>query len=59
MKNNEFFDDFGRCPECEGTGEIEVEAYYEETDEFGTEIIDCPHCGGTGMIESFDWEEDQ
>ena len=42
------------CPECEGTGEIEVPIGFHtgnpETDDWDVETCDC--CGGTGEIEA-------
>jgi DnaJ-class molecular chaperone len=42
------------CPECEGTGEIEVPLGFHtgnpETDDWDVETCDC--CNGTGEIEA-------
>ena len=42
------------CPECNGTGEIEVPIGFHtgnpETDDWDVETCDC--CGGTGEIEA-------
>jgi DnaJ-class molecular chaperone len=42
------------CPECEGTGEIEVPLGFHtgnpDTDDW--DVADCEECGGTGEIEA-------
>jgi DnaJ-class molecular chaperone len=34
-----------RCPECNGTGEIQMES---DDDDGAAEIVECPVCNGTG-----------
>jgi hypothetical protein len=46
------------CPECNGTGEIEVPLGFctgnPETDDW--DIEDCPKCDGTGEVGNYDDE---
>lgn len=50
------------CPECLGTGEIEVDipvVDYMNGGYIRTEIEDCPRCDGSGEVEDDEEDNDE
>lgn len=50
------------CPECDGEGRVELDAWVPKSStwhgDFEGKMYDCENCKGSGQIEPLETEED-